>query len=179
MQAPAWVRILIVGSVLGVSACAEGEPVLMNLKSTTAGPDEFAILPNRKLEMPGDLAELPPPAPGEGNLADPKPIDQAVAALGGDPKRLKGGNVPSGDRGLVAYAGRNGVRADIRDELAAADLDFRKRNRGLPLERWANVNVYYKAYAPFLLDSYAELAKFRRAGVRTVAAPPKPVVETD
>lgn len=175
MQAPAWVRILIVGLVLAVAACAEGDPVLMNLKSTTAGPDEFAILPNRGLEMPKDLADLPPPAPGAGNLADPKPKEQAVAALGGDPKRLAGGAVPAADRGLVAYAGRNGVRDGIREELAQADLEFRKRNRGLPLERWASVNVYYKAYRPFLLDSYGELDRLRRAGVRTVAAPPKPV----
>jgi hypothetical protein len=37
-----------------------------------------------------------------------------------------------------------------------------------------NVSVYFKAYRPQSLDQYAELYRLRRAGVRTVAAPPDP-----
>ncbi len=35
------------------------------------GPDEFAILPTKPLEMPADVAALPPPTPGAANRADP------------------------------------------------------------------------------------------------------------
>lgn len=179
MQVPGRVLMICFAAVFALSACAEGDPQLMNMRSTTAGPDEFAILPNRKLEMPKDLAALPDPEPGEPNLADPNPKASAVAALGGNPDQLKSKTVRSSETGLLKYANRYGARTGIREELAAADLEFRKRNRGLPLERWANVNVYYKAYEPFTLDSYGELERFQRAGVRTVAAPPKKLPEDD
>ena len=34
------------------------------------------------------------------------------------------------------------------------------------------MNVYFKAYKPMSLDKYATLEFWRRAGVRTVGAPP-------
>jgi hypothetical protein len=42
------------------------------------------------------------------------------------------------------------------------------------LERLFNVNVYFKAYKKQELDQYRELERFRRAGIRTPAAPPDP-----
>jgi hypothetical protein len=36
------------------------------------------------------------------------------------------------------------------------------------------VNVYFRAYRPFALDQHRELERLRRAGLRTVAAPPDP-----
>ena len=72
----------------------------------------------------------------------------------------------------MSYATRFGVDPSIRDDLAKADLDFRRRNNGRVLERVFNVNVYYKAYRKQSLDQYAELERLRRAGVRTVSAPP-------
>jgi len=71
---------------------------------------------------------------------------------------------------------RYGVAASIRPELAADDLDYRRRNDGRLLERLFNVNVYFNAYEPQSLDQYAELARWRKAGARTVSAPP-PVEE--
>jgi hypothetical protein len=56
-------------------------------------------------------------------------------------------------------------------------LEFRQVNRGLLLERAANVNVYFRAYAKQALDQHAELARLRGAGVRTPAAPPLPIDE--
>ena len=64
---------------------------------------------------------------------------------------------------------------DIRDVLAAEDLEFRSRNRGRPLERLFNVNVYYRAYKKQSLDQHVELERWRKAGVRNVGAPPDPV----
>ena len=72
----------------------------------------------------------------------------------------------------MSTVGRFGVAGDIRQVLAAEDLEYRRQNNGRILERLANVNVYYDAYRPISLDRYAELARLRRAGIRTPAAPP-------
>ncbi|MGB3409328.1 MAG: DUF3035 domain-containing protein, partial [Jannaschia sp.] len=93
----------------------------------------------------------------------------AIAALGGNADR--GGGA---DRGLIATVSRYGVAGNIRDQLAAEDLEYRRKNDGRLLERLFNVNVYYDAYEPLSLDQYAELERLRRAGIRTVAAPPDP-----
>ena len=85
---------------------------------------------------------------------------------------LNGGT--AADRALIGTAGRYGVDPAIRGQLAAEDLDFRRANDGRLLERVFNVNVYFKAYESQSLDQYAELYRLRRAGVRTVAAPPDP-----
>lgn len=155
---------------------SERMPDLINGSQGVDGPDEFAILPNKPIEIPEDLAALPTPEPGAGNRVDPKPKEDAVAALGGNPARVRdSGGAPRGDGGLVTAASRFGVAPGIREDLAADDLEFRRANDGLLLERLFNVTVYYKAYRVQSLDKYAELERFRRAGVRTVAAPPNPL----
>ena len=157
-------------ALLALTACggANREPHLMNLRSSTDGPDEFSILPPKGLELPPDLAALPEPTPGGGNLTDQHPIDDAIVALGGKPAAGSAGNA-----GLISYAARHGVQAGIRDTLAAEDLKYRQTHGGRPLEKIFRVNTYYKAYARYWLDVYAELARWRAAGVATPSAPPK------
>ncbi len=154
-------------AVLALSACSNGVPTLMNLRNTEAGPDEFAIVPTRELELPADRASLPTPTPGGANRADPTPEADAIAALGGNINRAAGGS-----SGLISYTSRLGVAADIRATLAAEDEAFRSRNGGRVLERLFNNNVYFRAYRPQSLDRYAELQRLRRAGVQTPSAPP-------
>lgn len=161
-------------ALIGLAACGGGEPRLMNLQSSGTGPDEFAILPTRPLQMPPDLAALPPPTPGERNLVDPDPQAEAIAALGGRPSALGREGVRAAETALVNHATRMGVSAGIRDQLAAEDREFRSRNRGRLLERLVGANVYFRAYRPFALDRHAELERWRRAGVRTPGAPPDP-----
>lgn len=159
---------------LGLAGCSRNsQPQLMNVASGTDTPDEFAILPNKPIEMPEDLAALPQPTPGGTNRVDPTPEADAVAALGGDPARLKPGGVPAADSALVSRATRFGVADDIRQTLAAEDLEYRRRNDGRLLERLFNVSVYFKAYRPMSLDQHAELARWRRAGAQNVGAPPE------
>lgn len=174
----AWVRLLAVVSALGaltvVSGCSgTGTPKLLNVSSGGEGPDEFAILPTKPLEAPESFSDLPPPTPGGVNRVDATPNADAIVALGGNPNARARG-VPSSDAGLVAYASRAGRAPSIRQELAAADLELRRRNSGRVLEKLFNVNLYFKAYRAQSLDKYAELERFRRLGVRTPAAPPKP-----
>ncbi|MGQ0565292.1 MAG: DUF3035 domain-containing protein [Gemmobacter sp.] len=166
MQAGRGTLAVAVLALLTLVACG-GEPRLMNLRSSTDGPDEFAILPPKALELPESLVDLPEPTPGGVNLTDPRPNDDAVAALGGRPGAGSGG-----DAGLMNHATRYGISSGIRTQLAAEDLEFRSKNRGRPLERLFNLNVYFRAYRKQSLDQYAELERWRRAGARNPSAPP-------
>lgn len=157
--------------VILVAGCSAREPDLITFKATNDGdgPDEFAILPSKPLQAPENYAELPAPTPGGTNLTDPTPEADMVVALGGNPAIL---TRQATDGGLVNYAGRYGIASGIRGQLAAADLRFRQNNPGLPLERLFNVTTYFDAYSGQSLDQYAELERFRRAGIRTPAVPP-------
>lgn len=139
----------------------------MNLRSATEGPDEFGILPPKGLELPPDLAALPEPTPGGSNLTDPNPRADAILALGGTP------GAGSADQALLNHAARHGVTAGVRETLAAEDLRWRQKNGGRPLERLFRVNTYFQAYQRYWLDVWAELARWRAAGVQTPSAPPR------
>lgn len=163
--------LTLCAALVVLAACGGGDPRLMNIRNTEAGPDEFSILPTNPIVIPDDLSALPPPTLGGTNRTDPDPEGDAIRALGGDPS---GGTRQAGD--IAQYAARFGVSSDIRTVLAAEDLDFRSRNNGLLLERLFNTNVYFSAYREMSLDRYAELERLRRAGVRTPAAPPESLV---
>ncbi|MCO6384461.1 MAG: DUF3035 domain-containing protein [Vannielia sp.] len=154
-----------------VTACSR-EPELMNIQRGQDTPDEFSILPNKPIQQPESYSNLPAPTLGGSNRADASPFKDAVAALGGDPERLNTSGAYSGPPGLITHVTRFGLTRNIRQQLAAEDYAFRKKNNGRLLERLANVNVYYKAYRRQSLDQDAELARFRRAGVATPSAPP-------
>ena len=145
--------------LLGLAACNRGGSV---------GPDEFSVLPTRPLELPANLSSLPPPTPGGLNLTDPNPTGDAIAALGG--VQSDAGGVPASDAALVAQASRNGTDPAIRQTLAAEDAGLRRRaQRGQALNRAR----YLRVYAGQALDAYAELLRFRNAGVQVPSAPPQ------
>ena len=160
-----------------LAACDRGDPELMNIRTDT--PDEFSILPTKPLEAPEDYTALPEPTPGGANRVDATPQADAVAALGGNPDRLQPGTIYAGEQTLISYATRYGVPADIRDTIAAEDLEWRKTHNGLLLERLFNVNVYYDSYSPMFLDQFLELDRLRAKGVKTPSAPPDPEVKVD
>lgn len=96
--------VLAATLMLALSACGGSEdPQLMNLRSPSDGPDEFAILPPKPLQMPKSLASLPTPTPGGTNITDPTPEADAIVAMGGRP------GAGTNDTALVAYAARGGV----------------------------------------------------------------------
>jgi len=165
---------LVMAAVFALAACSDRAPRLMNLASTTSGPDEFAILPPKALQQPEDISSLPIPTPGGTNITDPTPRQDAVAALGGNPERLTQSGIRAGEGALVSHASRYGVSPTIRADLAAADLEWRRDNNGRVLERLFNVSVYFKAYKRMALDQYQELERFRRLGIWTPAVPPDP-----
>ncbi len=174
MQARRGGIAIALATALALAGCAgSGTPRLMNIQAKAGHPDEFAILPTKPLAMP-KTAALPAPTPGGTNRADPTPVADAVAALGGRASTLKAQGIPRSDAALVAAASRYGVQSGIRQSLARADLTFRREHPGKPLDRLFGQNLYFGAYAPMTLDAYAELARWRRAGVRTPSAPPGP-----
>lgn len=169
MQVKALSGTVLLTAVLTLSACSstQGDKTdLMRLRATD-GPDEFAILPPKALEMPKDLASLPIPTPGGANLTDPRPLDDAITALGGKPN---GGTT---DAGLAAYAGRMGTDPSIRRDLAAKDLEFRQKNKGRFLERLFGLSSYNRVYKAQQLNQQAELDFWRAQGLKTPSAPPK------
>ncbi len=144
--------------LLGLAACNRGGKV---------GPDEFTVLPTRPIEFPTDYSALPPPTPGGFNLTDPNPTGDAIAALGGI--QTSAGGIPASDSALVAAAARNGTDPAIRATLAAEDAGLlRRATRGAGENR----RRYLRAYAGQALDAYAELLRFRNAGVQVPSAPP-------
>lgn len=161
----------LIGTV-ALAACSS-DPQLMNIKAGQSTPDEFAIVPSRALSLPPDLNQLPPPTPGAGNITDPNPKGDAIAALGGDPTRLNPQGVGAADGALLSYASRLGASPAIRAQLAQEDVDWRSRHSRRLLETLARSNVYYRAYESMTLDSWTEQKRWQRAGAKTPSAPPR------
>ncbi len=170
--------ILLPLAAVLVAGCAARDGKMMNIRATGSGPDEFAIVPSRPLEMPDSYNTLPDPAPGAVNRADPNPNADAIRALGGNPRVAERGGIPASDRGLLRAASRYGVAPDIRKVLAEEDAAFRREHRGRLLERVFGTTVYFSAYEPLTLDRYAELKRLRSLGIRTPAAPPEDSART-
>lgn len=165
--------ILVLALATAISACSRDEtPSLMNVRATGSGPDEFSVVPNKPLTIPEDLTALPAPTQNATNRTTQDADVLAVAALGGNPALLKSSKISGSEQALLNSAGRFGVDANIREKLSKEDIEFRKGNISLPLERLANVNVYNRIYSRYSLDAYAELQRLRRLGVVTPTAPP-------
>ncbi len=166
---PASSLILILA--LSLAACG-GNKGLRDLSDPSAGPEEFGIVPNKPLETPDNYKALPTPTPGQANLVDATPKQDAIAALGGNPARLADKNVPRGDSALVASASRYGVPSNIRATTTSEDADFRKRRGRFTNIRLFKTDRYAQVYQSQTLDSQSMLDASRRAGRKTPTAPP-------
>jgi Protein of unknown function (DUF3035) len=168
-------RAALLLAVLALAGCGEGG-LAGGLRSAGIGadtPDEFMVLPTKPLEMPPDLASLPPPAPGGGSRVDYHPRQEAVAALTGQPTAPGSGSAGP----LVASAGP--VDPGIRARLAAEDAVYRRENRGRLLERWFTRNPEALTYRRQALDQTEAFEGARAAGLRVPPAPPPEVEPID
>lgn len=164
--------IFCVLAAVALSACG-GSGGLRDLQGDRTGPDEFSVIPAKPLVIPENLNLLPPPTPGGTNPADPNPVAEAVAALGGNPAASSAGGIPTRDAGLVAYAGRNGVDPAIRQQLANEDAALRGGvSIGGLFGLFGGGDRYWRTYANQSLDAQSELQRFRAVGVQTPSAPP-------
>jgi len=162
--------ILSLGMIVMLAACS-GDRGLRDLRSNAGGPDEFRVMPVQPLVTPADLTALPTPTPGGTNRTDPTPNADAVAVLGGNANALIPNGIPASDGAMVSAASRNGVDPTIRQTLASEDAAFRNRQTRFGILRGRD--RYFSAYARQALDAYAELQRFRNAGVATPSAPPQ------
>ncbi|WP_439124106.1 DUF3035 domain-containing protein [Marivita sp.] len=172
-------RALIILALVALTACGSRQDTtdrdtnLRQLRNPTGTPEEFSIVPQKPLEAPESLTELPTPTPGGANRTDQTPLKDSVAALGGSPSRLDPqAGVGAGDQALVARVSRFGRQSNIRQELAAADQEFRER-RSLFNWRLVPQDTYNRIYRSQILDPYATLDAARRAGALTPSAPPR------
>lgn len=158
---------LIAVIAFSLTACG-GSRSLHRFDDNLVGPDEFRVQPSLPLQMPETTA-LPAPTPGGSNITDRNPEAEAIIALGGRPDSDDGA-VPARDQALVNAAFRNGVDPSIRQTLAEEDAAFRRRAGALAGGRGSE--RYFRAYARYALDAYAELERFRALGVAVPTAPP-------
>lgn len=164
-------RAVILGMVLVLAGCANEKGIRV-LSSGDEGPDEFAIMPSKELSAPSSYTSLPAPTPGGTNLADVDPLADGAAALGG--KRTaaaSGSSFPSTDSALVNYAARNGTTPNIREQLAQDDEAIRGQFNRFVSWRLGSNDRYNEIYRRYHLNAYRELARWRRAGVKTPTAP--------
>ena len=154
---------------LALAACSNQG--LRDIRSTSAGPDEFMIQPVKPLEQPENLSSLPTPTPGQANLTDRSAIAEGMAAFGGRLDTSDG--IPASDAALVQQASRLGVQPGIRSTLAEADAEFRKRKGRFTQFRIVPVDRYSQAYKRQQLDAHAEAERWRKAGARTPSYPPQ------
>ncbi|UWQ91206.1 DUF3035 domain-containing protein [Aliisedimentitalea scapharcae] len=162
--------VVLVGAI-AVSGCAQKG--LRDLRPNGPGPDEFMVLPNKPLTPPTNYSALPAPTPGGGNLVDPTPKADLVAALGGRSSALDpNAAIPGSDGALVTAASRYGVEPGVRSSLATEDAAYRKRARRTGRIKLFPVDRYAQAYRKESLNPFNETEKFRRSGFGTPSAPP-------
>ena len=154
-----------------ITSCGPSDPNLFSLKNYGEGPDEFALVTLREIQMPESFSTLPVPTLGCSNLTDVNPQEDVILALGGS-LSAKNGNKHKDDKLFEDTASRFGLNENIREELLSEDREFRLKNRGLLFERLASMNVYFKAYSSMTLDSEEELARLNKLGVKILANPP-------
>jgi len=153
---------------VSVSACGGSDPVFDRdgeFRLRTAGPDEFAIIPTKPLEIPEDTVSLPEPSVGAKNRVDLEPQTDAILALGGQPDRLASTNIAADEQALVAVASRNGVVENIRDIV---DEDSKKNTRKPNFfERWLGRDGRLQTYKSESIDPAAVTDRLRRQGIKT------------
>jgi hypothetical protein len=163
------VPVALLAAATALAGCAQEGGAAGFLRSAgvgTATPDEFMVLPTRPLEVPADMATLPPPTPGAPNRVDVQPRTEAVAALTGRTQ-------PAEVSGAVLVARAGPVDPNIRGTVALEAATFRQDNRGLLFERWFSRNLEAVIYDDVILDAAAEYQRLRAAGVAVPPAPPE------
>lgn len=172
MRAPRPLVALMLAT-LALGACSKEGGLQGAVKKLRAGapPDEFAILPTKPLEMPTDMAALPPPTPGAANRVAFDPDAEAVASL-------TGRTGPAGTARANALIARAGpVDPNVRAQLAAEDAAYRKDHPGKLLPRLFTKDDTALIYQGLTLDSGMAFEQLRAAGVGVPPAPPVALIE--
>jgi hypothetical protein len=158
-------------AIFGLGGCEDGLAGGLRRAGVGSAPDEFLVLPTRPLEVPQDLAALPPPTPGAPNRVDYRPHAEAVAGLTGRPG-------PAGVANGAALVARAGpIDPAIRSRLAAEDAVYRREHPGLLLERVFTRDREALIYRGMALNAPATFEVMRARGVQVPPAPPSVLTE--
>ena len=106
------------------------------------------------------------------NLADKRPIDDVINALGGNANLQKESKIQKSEKPLLKAISRFGITPDIRIITAMEDNDFREKNKAKVLERLVGVNTYKIRYRSQRLDAQKELSRLNKLGIITPSASP-------
>ena len=166
MRASALGAVSFLALALALCACSRNT-VDGELRSASS-PDEFMVLPTKPLEMPGDMAALPPPTPGARNRVDYEPREEAVASLTGRETAVAG-TASAGS--VIARSGP--ADPSIRARLASEDVAWRESHQGKLLPRLFARDEDDVVYGEVTLDPGAELERLRAQGVAVPPAPPQ------
>ena len=151
---------LALGLLAACEETSDDRDLLTRVLSDTAeSPEEFAVVPNKPLELPEDLSSLPPPRPGIVGRSEPTPRADVIAALGGRP-----GGAPA-DGALLAALGAGSTDPQIRERLAREAVDFRENNPGLILDRIMGRMTDSVMFRGQTLDPAAEVERLRARGI--------------
>ena len=154
--------------VLALGGCGDGGLAGGLRAAGIAGkPDEFMVLPTRPLEMPANLAALPPPTPGQPSRVDYQPIPEAIAGLSGRP------GAPGNADGAALVAAAGPRDPSVRAELAVEDAEWRRTHHGRLFERLTARDKEALVYRPMVLDAPFEFERMRASGVGVPAASPQ------
>ena len=164
--AAAGLALLLAAAALG--GCGDGGLAGGLRAAGIAGkPDEFMVLPTRPLEMPANLAALPPPTPGQPSRVDYQPIPEAIAGLSGRP------GAPGNADGAALVAAAGPRDPSVRAELAVEDAEWRRTHHGRLFERLTARDKEALVYRPMVLDAPFEFERMRASGVGVPAATPQ------
>lgn len=123
---------LVATAALALTACG-GDNIRKELGLIGQGPDEFTVVKRKPLTMPeGDpaAADLPTPQPGAPNLVDPRPFDEAQAALQGS--TIGNREQPSdAESAFLQAAGASGADDGVREQIAVENDRPRRLLDGL------------------------------------------------
>ena len=162
---------LVLLAAMALCGCAGGLAGGLRAAGIAGKPDEFKVLPTRPLEMPSNLAALPPPTPGTPNRVDYQPRAEAIAGLSGRPGAA--GNADG--TALVVAAGPRDP--NVRPELAAEDAEWRQTHHGRLLERMFSSDREALVYRPMVLVAPDEFERMRASGLAVPAATPQALGE--
>lgn len=116
----------VLAAALAAAGCGGGG-IGDTLGLTYESPNAFNVAPRAPLRLPSDLTALPPPQPGAPSPLDPRPVQEARAALAGAGAPQPSGAPSPGELALLDAAGAEGADPAIRSTLATESAPRERR----------------------------------------------------
>jgi hypothetical protein len=169
-------RSVLAGALTLALAGCGGGGIGDTLGLTYESPNPFNVAPRAPLRLPPNLEALPPPEPGAPSPLDPRPVQEARAALGGVGAPIPEGAPSPGELALLDAAGADQADPTIRSTLAAEEA---------PTTNEYGLSTFFGFEVPDgsereILEPREEAERLRAEGAVTPTAPPtEPPPPTD